>query len=930
MTAAPLASRPFVGRRTELELLHDRRRALAKNAGSVVLVAGEAGMGKSRLLKQFVAGIPGVRTPLLARAECLQAAGQPLGPLREIVSALVEQAPWIEERASDVAAQALAYFAPASARGVARDASLGQGGLFVALARLLSEIAAKRATILTIEDLHWADSSTLEFLAFLAPRVPKMRLLVVATLRDDEIDERHPSAGAIGRLLREQTTQRIRLNPLEPPDVSGLLHAAARDAGLVAPALLEGVARRSEGNPLFAEELFRSLLENGTNVAGDVPFSIRALTAASLARLDDATRSVIVHAAVLGYRFDPELVAATLERPLNTIAYALRQARDRGLLIEEASGRFRMRFRHALTRDAIAAGTLRIEAARMHERAALALTAFPGAEARVEELAHHWWEAGNAEKIREYGERAGDAAAAFKAHADAQQHYERALEHASEDSGRATLLMKIGHAARARGDSTRATEAYERALRLRREIGDYDGAADAVAFLITERLNAGTSFRVGAEMLAAADADFGASCSPLARARLTVVLAQYYAFSAQTREALETLETIPADLPLTPNIEQLKVAVHMDTAYRRGKIEAWRVAAKRSLELTPDTNISPRINIGLTGIGLGQTELAASELEIAVGNAQNWEYALAAAHARLVRAQVAYLFGRLDDARADIEAVRSASSEIARSHLTYIGPLAGFALGDDGLFEETLDRPRIERARRDENSYEWDRLSTIAALDATIRGDGKLAAALALEAGEAQIDSCVAHLVFPILADLVEIAQGSRLLQRCDELFGDPSIDSARATRSFVEAVLARRRGEFAAAREAANVARAAYARLGWRLLEAGAYAVAGEVDSAMALYRSLGALGYVRRLEGDSSETVLQRSGGATRLSTRERSIADLVASGHPNSEIAERLGISPKTVEKHLTSIFAKLGFRSRSQIAAFVASNAKASRV
>jgi DNA-binding CsgD family transcriptional regulator len=608
----------------------------------------------------------------------------------------------------------------------------------------------------------------------------------------------------------------------------------------------------------------------------------------------------------------------------------LRQARDRGLLIEETSGRFQLRFRHALTREAIAGGTLRIEAARMHERAALALAALPDSGARVEELAHHWWEAGNAEKIREYGERAGDAAASFKAHADAQLHYERALEHASEDSERATLLMKIGHAARARGESPKATEVYERALRLRREIGDYDGAADAVAFLITERLNAGTNFRVGAEMLAAADADFGASCSPLARARLTVVLAQFYAFVPQTEEALRTLEAIPADLPLTPNIEHLKVMVHMTAAFRAGKIDAWKEAVERLLELTLDTQISSRVNIGLTGIGLGQTEFAARELDLAVLHAETWEYGMAAAHARLVRAQLAYLSGRLDDARADVQAARASTSEIARSHVAWVGPLVGFALGDDVFFEETLDRARLERARREENSFEWDRLSTVAALDASLRGDAKLAATLALEAAEAQFDSFVAHVTFPILAELVELSQGPRLLERCAEILGAPSIDSATATTSLVEAVLARRRGEFAAAREAANVARQAYGRLGWHLLEAGAYAAAGDVDSAMALFRSLGALGFVRRLEGDSSATALQRSSGATLLSTRERSIADLVASGHPNAEIAERLGISPKTVEKHLTSIFAKLGFRSRSQIAAFVASNAKATRV
>jgi predicted ATPase len=182
----PVRCRAFVGRRKELAALDEARKALARSSARCVLISGEAGIGKSRLLNEFLAQTGSRRARHTINTECLQGAQEPLGPIRALIRALLPAV-----AAADLpkpVARALAQVAPADQpHSAASDGhvTLEKEQLFSALLSFLQMVCVKRATILTIEDIHWADESTLQFLAYVAQRAQAMRLLVLTTYRSD-------------------------------------------------------------------------------------------------------------------------------------------------------------------------------------------------------------------------------------------------------------------------------------------------------------------------------------------------------------------------------------------------------------------------------------------------------------------------------------------------------------------------------------------------------------------------------------------------------------------------------------------------------------------------------------------------------------------------------------------------------------------------
>ncbi len=290
--------------------MHDARRALSMSHGSLVLIGGEAGIGKSRLLAQFAGFIArNRRPPHLANAECIEHAEQPFGPFRTLLAALARSAPGGHPAAALRAVEQLT----APQAGAAAGQQLEKNELFEGVAAFLRSVASKHATILTIEDIHWADRSSLELLGYLAPRLAGTRLLLIATYRSDEVDARPDLFACLSRLSREPTVSRIALEALDAAQTSELVIAALRGRTALASEMRNDVVRRSEGNPFFAEELLKEALE-APRPAGDprLPISIRGMIADRLALLSDEHRRIVTHAGMLGYRFEPELLALTL------------------------------------------------------------------------------------------------------------------------------------------------------------------------------------------------------------------------------------------------------------------------------------------------------------------------------------------------------------------------------------------------------------------------------------------------------------------------------------------------------------------------------------------------------------------------------------------------------------------------------------------
>ncbi|MBV9438855.1 MAG: AAA family ATPase, partial [Candidatus Eremiobacteraeota bacterium] len=418
MIHRPVLCRRFIGRGEELAYLHEWRRDAGASRGGVVLIAGEAGLGKSRLLREFSAPLQKSRWRV-APAPCLEFGQRPYGPILD----------------------ALARLDPAAAEVVPAASKHEQ---FEALAAAFTRVVARGAVLVIVEDLHWADVATLEFLLHLSPRLATMRMLLVTSFRPEEVPPEHPAGAAVARLARAVHAGRVDLGPLDDAERESFIDAALDGIPLPQSAR-RTVARASEGNPFFIEELLKSAVERREARAPAVPSSLPpTLNATLLERLrplSETDRRVVAHASVIGRSFELPLLAETLGTAVESLLPALRRARDLQL-IEEASPQL-FRFRHALTREAIYGGFLGAEVRALHRRIALAIEK-EGAERSVESLAYHWSAAGDSERTARYNVTAGDAAAALNAHDDAIAFYVRAVEAlGDDDAARAAVLEKI-------------------------------------------------------------------------------------------------------------------------------------------------------------------------------------------------------------------------------------------------------------------------------------------------------------------------------------------------------------------------------------------------------------------------------------------------------------------------------------------------------
>ena len=240
MQARPVSCPTLIGRERELEVLNAARRGLAQSQAAFVLIGGEAGIGKSRLLAQFTRGAGDRRSRTILATECLEHAPQPFGPVRDAIAALA--------RATDTP------LPPILARFIARDTAgeaVEKADLFSAVIAFLRDRARERATIVTIEDLHWSDATTLEFLGYVASRIAGTRLLIVATYRSDESDANPALSATIARTMREPTTFRIDLKSLKDAHVRALLDGALQ--GHVPPGreILDGIVARGRRQPVL-------------------------------------------------------------------------------------------------------------------------------------------------------------------------------------------------------------------------------------------------------------------------------------------------------------------------------------------------------------------------------------------------------------------------------------------------------------------------------------------------------------------------------------------------------------------------------------------------------------------------------------------------------------------------------------------------------
>ncbi|MFI0482043.1 BTAD domain-containing putative transcriptional regulator [Actinomadura sp. 9N215] len=406
----------FVGRASELARLEDAARDAAAGWGGVVLVGGDAGMGKTALTERFARGLAD-QGWTCAWGRAPETEGAPAAwPWAELLRDLTAAAP-----PDDVLAARLGPLLDDGVTGGAgADAGTGRFRLHLAVGDYLTGLADTAPLLLVLDDLHWADEETLALLVRLAGRLKERPVLLVATFRNTEVPERLESA--LAALARHEPV-RIDLRGLSEPEVAALVRGTC--ATSVGDAELSVIAERTGGNPFFTRETARLLDAEGLPAATrQVPAGVGDVLRRRIARLPAPVQDVLRHAAVLGRDADLR-VLADLAGDEDTVIDAVEAGLAGGLVTEPGPGR--MRFAHALVRDTLYDAISRARRTRLHGRVAAALERHEPGE--VAAIAHHYLESGaDPAKAVRYGRRAAAAAEARFAHGVAAGLWVRVVE----------------------------------------------------------------------------------------------------------------------------------------------------------------------------------------------------------------------------------------------------------------------------------------------------------------------------------------------------------------------------------------------------------------------------------------------------------------------------------------------------------------------
>ena len=427
---ARLTSSRFVGRVGELAELELALREATAGSPAVVLLGGESGVGKTRLVSELHGRLGDTdEQPLVLRGESVeQRDGElPYAPLLSALRPVVRERHPAFEQLSSVSRAELATLRPAlasSGPSGERDGATGQIRLFEALLELLDLLSESKPVLLVLEDMHWADRSTRAFASFAASSLREERLVMLLTYRSDELHRRHPLLPLLAELERLERTQRIALSPFDRSELAEVLADILGDTP--SPQLVERLFERGEGNPLYTEEL----LAAGLDGRGAAPETLRQAFMLRIERLaEDAQR--VARVVAVGRRLDDHTIGDVAGLEVPRLQTALREAVSEQILVTGEGDRFE--FRHALLREALYEDLLPGERSELH--LALARVLESGCEEedrreleRTTAVASHYEAAGEQRAALKATVRAGRAALEVQAFGEAGDLAERALE----------------------------------------------------------------------------------------------------------------------------------------------------------------------------------------------------------------------------------------------------------------------------------------------------------------------------------------------------------------------------------------------------------------------------------------------------------------------------------------------------------------------
>ncbi len=925
---------PFVGRAAELAELTGRIVAAAGGAGGLVLLSGPAGIGKTRTVEEAVAGAPAV-----VWGRCVDDPGAPpLWPWRRVLRSL--------PAAQAAVAGALAELDVA--RGSGADPDAARFRLATATADALVDGAEPGGLVVVLEDLHWADESSLRLLRHLTGDLPRSRLLVVGTHRDPSGGGR-PLDAALPELLHGPGTRVLRLTPLTEDDVRTYL-----PAGSAAPDAVRAVHRRSGGIPLYLRAVARTPSSDGS---ADGHAELRALVRTTLTALRPAALDLLDAAAVLGEEVDAAQLAAVTGHPPEEVTAHLDAAVRGGVLTALPDLPGRRRFVHAVVRDAVYADLAPSVREELHRRAAEALERLAGDDdATAGLIAGHWLRASGAGALRQgasWARRAAVTATRLLAFSEAARFLGTALD-AVQRAGAsgeecagllvelATAEFRAGRFAEALGHALAASDAATGS-------GDPEllAAAALAVHDVSDPSFPPTLVRMCERALAVVDG----GASPALRSRLlsqaASVLADAGRLASATAHACEAQELArhsgSVEAVIDAGRARMKASpttLTVDERLRLGRL-AIEHAAATGQPLVELWGAKCRIDAGLE---VGDLAVVEDELARVTALAVSTRLPMVRWHDRRLRASVGALLGRFAEAVALNEEARAIGATDLPGDLSAVGLSGAFQLqhalvtGDVTHWEAglvaTLDTAGdvpivlVSRAlvallqgRREEAASRYEVLRRWMTEPDFVASPGVAINLVPLV--EEFGDTAAAEVLHAQLSPRPLAATGAGVYCQGSvaALVGRLALVRGRldeAVAWFAEALAV---DTGTGARPAVVLDRIGLASALLDRGERGDPARAGELARAAA--------GEARRLGMPVPErqaaALAERAGRAAReadpLTAREREVATLVARGWTNRHIAEDLVLSERTVESHVRNVLAKLGAANRTELATLV---------
>ncbi|GAA5203994.1 helix-turn-helix transcriptional regulator [Microbacterium jejuense] len=932
MDGMQVGSVPLVGRQADLDALRAEVGSVG-DVGRTVVVSGDAGMGKTRLLRDFadeLGGAEGRDGVMVLRGACIDTGSgpAPLTAVTDLVRALVDALGVDAVRAAaGPGADALGVLVPSLAEAPADTARLAD-----VVVELFSQLARTRRLVVIVEDLHWADGTTCEIVARIVRRTAALPLFVVLTYRTDDMGRRHPLRPILAELDRSRLLTHRPLARLSPVEVGALANAVSGET--LAAGVLHDIAARSDGIPFYVEEL--------ASFSGErLPVSLRDVLLLRYERMDAAARRFTRILATGGVEVPHPVLRAVFDDDEDALETSVRSAVDAQIVVIRDDA---YAFRHALMQEAVYDELLPTERTRLHTAYAAALEALPPTPRVLADIAHHWRAAHVPDRALAAAVAAQAAASGASAWSTAAETGERALElwNAVPDPERVSGMPRAEVLRRTAAALVSANR-LERAVEFARDAVDTWPADDPV----------GQAAMLGE--LATTEFQSGASDGTSSIARALELLGDDPRHDVQRAGLLVTsarVQMMSGDQRVGREIALVAQATAEPAATAGDPVAAELVAHAMLIAATCGTS--------------GGDPGAVEDFEKARPHAEGF-----------VRAMMRYfinysnslmLVGRYDDA----VAVAREGMEYARAHrsdrgaqvmveanaieaLMYSGRLetaADLGAGLLPLIEASLYsaflrerllclalwRGRVDEAEaalsaaREEldafGAYEFQTRLGMAydlGMLALARGDAHQALR---HASAALTTAGSAALALPLAA--VAARATALLRERGEDADIEPYREIVRGWRGWEitplwAAVFAAELGEgpWSAATTGTGPAYLrAYARVrhGEDVLAAGDRVAARDaLTDAIAYADELGAAGLVQRAREVMTDAGLTGTASASVLTAREEQVLELVAAGLSNSEIAARLYISAKTVSVHVSAVLRKLDVPSRTAAAA-----------